>query len=188
MQVIKEQKQKEKEILYGKTPIMIDFAGHKHFKVQEERDDRPEPFIADYTPQGQMTIGWDRTMQPYEEPKQIPETQVALSANIVNNLGSKDDYTVITGRMLQAGESESLSPLVEDNMFWMEDSDRSEMVRMMLFDALSVRMIRDLDSEEVSDAIDFKWDILNYSKNFITLQVDYGNPEDVGNFASKDYI
>ena len=43
-----------------------------------KRNDRPVPYIAGYTPTGILTIGWDRTMQPYEQPKKIPATKVAI--------------------------------------------------------------------------------------------------------------
>ena len=49
--------------------------------VQKEKD-RPVPYIADFTPTGQMTIKWDRLMKPYERPDEIPPTKVAIDLDV----------------------------------------------------------------------------------------------------------
>ena len=46
---------------------------------------RPIPYIVDFTPTGVMTIGWDRPMVPYNSPKEIPPTVIAVKPEIIEN-------------------------------------------------------------------------------------------------------
>ena len=59
---------------------------------------------------------------------------------------------------------------------------------MILLDALEVKMIRDKDTDEVSDVLNFRWNVAGYDKDWILLQIQFENPELVGTYASKDYI
>ena len=58
----------------------------------------------------------------------------------------------------------------------------------MLLDSLEVKMKREADSEELSEFEEFKWDIINYEKDFIWLQIDFKNPQNIGTFYSQDYL
>ena len=49
-------------------------------------------------------------------------------------------------------------------------------------------MQKDSDIAEPSEINDFSWDVLEYTKDFIKLKIDFKNPEDLGAFASKDFI
>ena len=40
-------------------------------------------------------------------------------------------------------------------------------VRMLIYDALEVKMIRDEDSNELSNVDQFDWDLIKYDENFI---------------------
>ena len=62
------------------------------------------------------------------------------------------------------------------------------MYRVMLLDSLEVKMKREADSEDLSEFEEFKWDIINYEKDFIWLQIDFKNPQNVGTFYSQDYL
>ena len=57
-------------------PVSIDpssdFKGIVVWEPQKVEKNRPNPYIADFSTTGMMTIGWDRPMTPYERPKEIP--------------------------------------------------------------------------------------------------------------------
>ena len=40
-------------------------------------------------------------------------------------------------------------------------------VRMLIYDALEVKMIRDEDSDEISQVDQFDWDLIKYDEDFI---------------------
>ena len=46
----------------------------------------------------------------------------------------------------------------------------------------------DADIERPADVVDFSWDVIEFDKNFIDLQIEYKNPLDIGAFQSQDYI
>lgn len=58
----------------------------------------------------------------------------------------------------------------------------------MLLDALEVKMIKDTETGEASELTSFEWDVIDFDENFIWLQIDFENPDNVGTFSSKDYI
>ena len=60
---------------------------------------------------------------------------------------------------------------------------------MILLDALQVRMEKDSESEELSDTVaNFVWDVIEFDKDFIWLQISFDNPSEIDSLASKDYI
>ena len=63
-----------------------DFEDIVVLKPQDDLD-RPVPFIKEYIPTGLMTIAWDRKMRPYERPKEIPETKVAIDSSVYQMSG-----------------------------------------------------------------------------------------------------
>ena len=163
-------------------PLIVtesNFAGY--WKPQEKRDDRPRPYIAAYSQTGLMTIGWDRTMQPAEEPKEIPITRVPVRVDQLPPEDETDGHSVIGrgGRRL-AGEIEQ--PI------WFRDSEKDRLIRVALLDALQVRLKMDEDSDEDALVENFAWDIEGYSPDFVWLRIKFDNPQDIGAFDSKDII
>ena len=59
-----------------------DFKGIIMVEPQPKSTERPVPYIAEFSQTGVMTIGWDRAMKPYEKPKEIPPTQIAIEPAI----------------------------------------------------------------------------------------------------------
>ena len=52
-------------------------------------------------------------------------------------------------------------------------------------------MRTDLDeqaSEENKDLKNFRWEVIDFNRDFIWLQIYFENPEEIGAFFSKDYI
>lgn len=64
--------------------------------------------------------------------------------------------------------------------------------RMLLLDAIQVQVKSDLDLEERSEMSDsgtnFTWDVINFNRDFIWLQIDFENPENLDDFSSKDFL
>ena len=54
----------------------------------------------------------------------------------------------------------------------------------MILDSLEVKMKKDTDSEELSQLDQFNWDVIDYKKDFIWLQINFKNPEHIGSFYS----
>ena len=62
-------------------------------------------------------------------------------------------------------------------------------MRMLLLDALELHMTQDSDSDRKFDEVeDFAWDIIDFDRNYIRLQITFRNPENIGTFESIDYI
>lgn len=59
---------------------------------------------------------------------------------------------------------------------------------MLILESLEVKMVRDKDSEIVADLESFTWDMISFDKDFIKLQIKWVNPQNIGTFASSDYI
>ena len=57
-------------------------------------------------------------------------------------------------------------------------------IRMLIYDALEVKMVRDKDSDELSDVEEFEWNLIKYDENFIQIRISFVNPYDIGTFAT----
>lgn len=71
---------------------------------------------------------------------------------------------------------------------WFRDMEQDRLMRVMLLDALEVKLVNDLDSDEETDVKSFEWDVASFDQDFIVLKIKFENPEDIGSFSSKDYI
>ena len=51
-------------------------------------------------------------------------------------------------------------------------------------------MEQDADAGELSEAAEknFVWDVIEFDKDFIRLQINFENPSDIDTLDSKDYI
>ena len=128
---------------------------------EEEQEDRPVPYVARVTQTGLVTIGWDQAMRPPADFKQIPAEKVAL-----------EDLSVFDER--------DVSDRVEFKWYNVEKDLRGqEAVRLALIDALEVRILREYPDEELTPVI-FSYEIVSYSSEYIDLQLDIENPEDIG--------
>ena len=59
---------------------------------------------------------------------------------------------------------------------------------MILLDALEIKIEQDPDVEDRQGVDKFNWDVLNFDKDFIELQINFENPNEIGVVSSKDYI
>ena len=64
-----------------KDEVDEEFNGLVIEKLSEDPD-KPIPYIANFTPTGLMTIKWDRLMEPYDEPAEIPPTRVIVDSEL----------------------------------------------------------------------------------------------------------
>ena len=64
-----------------KDEVDEEFNGLVIEKLSEDPD-KPIPYIANFTPTGLMTIKWDRLMEPYDEPAEIPLTRVIVDLDL----------------------------------------------------------------------------------------------------------
>ena len=108
-----------------------------------------------------MTIGWDTTMKPYAKPKEIPQTQIAIEANLVEGKRGRR----LEEQLIESGQET-----------WFEDIERNRMIRVMILEALEIKMKRETDSEMLSVSEEFKWDVIDYKEDFMSLQVEFENP------------
>ena len=50
-------------------------------------------------------------------------------------------------------------------------------------------MEKDLEVAELSDTgANFNWNVIDFSKDFIWLQINFDNPENLDAFSSEDFI
>lgn len=71
------------------------------------------------------------------------------------------------------GETERL---VREEIWFKElrAEQEQEQKKMLLLDALQVRMEKNAESGELSDTVtDFKWDVIDFNRDFIWLQISF---------------
>ena len=78
-----------------------------------------------------MTIGWDRVMKPYEKPKEIPSTQIAVKAEIFEEEENANNFR---GRML---DEEKSKPVIHQEI-WLKREEKKSYDKMLLLRALEV--------------------------------------------------
>lgn len=84
--MVKPVKEEEEE---KEEKIVTKFEGMKMLEPQPKNKERPIPYIAEFSQRGVMTIGWDRLMTPYENPKEIPPQKVAVEPSLLEDSNSK---------------------------------------------------------------------------------------------------
>ena len=58
----------------------------------------------------------------------------------------------------------------------------------MLLDALQVQLKKDLDTDEIVKTQEFEWDVIDFSADFLWLQIKFAHPEELSTFVSQDFI
>ena len=153
-------------------------------KPQPDSKDRPVPYIADFSQRGVMTIGWDRLMTPYEKPQEIPPQKIAVELSLLENLSEFE------GKRKLATVDASRMEIREE--VWFKEQMEEEYRRMLLLDSLQVQVESDTDFEELAEmsesGTNFTWDVIDFNKDFIWLQINFENPENLNTFTSKDFI
>jgi len=122
-----------------------------------------------------MTIAWDRQMQPIIYPEKIPESQIAVDIDFLNNFNSANGQN----RRQLANQMKEL--------VWFNDLEEDRMMRIMILEAMQVELIQDSDSDALAQAQDFAWNVIDFDKNFIHLDIKFTDPLNIS-FESKDYI
>ena len=74
------------------------WTGLKKFKPQQKASNRPIPYIASFSPTGEMVIAWDRLMQPVDEPDQIPPTKIVVDPSVLQMLDETEPESEQNGR------------------------------------------------------------------------------------------
>ena len=115
-------------------------------------------------------------MKPFDKPKDIPPTRVAVDFVIFDEVESSESSK---RRALRSGEREDV---------WFKNELDKDVRRMMVLDALEVKMLQDIESGEESNLEKFEWDFVDFNEDFIFLQVDFENPKNVGAINSEDFI
>ena len=78
--------------------------------------------------------------------------------DVVNSESTGSNRRLNENQMVESGKE-----------IWFEDMERDRMIRVMLLDSLEVKMKRESDSDILSDIEEFKWDIIDYQKDFIWI-------------------
>ena len=113
------------------------------FEPQPKIIERPIPYIADFSATGLLTIRWDRPMVPYNKPKEIPPTQIAVKAEILED----EDRNRKVRRML---DDQTPEQVVREEI-WFKQKQSENYVRMLLLDALEIQITQDSDSDLLSE-------------------------------------
>ena len=97
---------------------------------------RPIPYIASYTPTGLMTIAWDRTMQPYEKPKEIPKKKIVIGKTVFEETKKSGKSSSSLRRRLFDDLDQNDSDEGSAVEAWFQDAQNKEKQRVMLLNAL----------------------------------------------------
>ena len=65
--------------------------------------------------------------------------------------------------------------------------EEDRLKRVLLLEALQVKLKKDLDADDLAEVQSFTWDVLGFDQNYIMLQINIQNPEAVS-FHSRDFI
>ena len=66
---------------------------------------------------------------------------------------------------------------------WFKEAQKEKYERMFLLDALEVKMVKDSDSDRISDSVEnFEWTVIDFDRDHIWLQIHFINPENIGTF------
>ena len=122
-----------------------------------------------------MTIAWDRQMWPITYPEKIPESRIAVDIDLLNNFYSVN------------GQSRRQLANQIKEVVWFNDLEEDRMMRIMILEAMQVELIQDSDSDALAQAQEFAWNVINFDKNFIILDIKFTDPLNIS-FESKDYI
>ena len=72
---------------------------------------------------------------------------------------------------------------------WFKENDSKNYERLLLLDALELQMTQDSDSDRLSENVEkLVWDVIDFERDYIRLQISFKNPEMIGTFESLDYI
>ena len=62
------------------------------------------------------------------------------------------------------------------------------MIKMIILDALEIKMHQDAEIERQSDIDSLSWEVLSFDKDFLKLQIYFLNPNEIGIFQADDYL
>lgn len=164
-----------------------DFAVKETFEPEPFDPDKPIPFIESLSSTGVLTIGWDREMVRPANISVIPPAKVAIK-----DWANLDDYRRLRPprRMLQ-DQTYMLPPELEKlpngtfaytqvddpSLVWFANRGDRYAERRKLIDALELRITP--EDSEIGIKVNFTWDILGYSEEFIWLQLYILNPWEI---------
>ena len=122
-----------------------------------------------------MTIAWDRQMRPITYPEKIPKSRIAVDIYLLDNFNSTN------------GQSRRQLANQMKEVVWFNDLEEDRMMRIMILEAMQVELIQDSDSDALAQAQDFAWNVIDFDKNFIILDIKFADPSNIS-FESKEYI
>ena len=71
-----------KEVDSDEVQLESDFEGVVIWQPPEENFERPIPYVVDFSSKGELTIAWDQSMKPIENPQVIPPTRIAIDFDV----------------------------------------------------------------------------------------------------------
>ena len=139
-------------------------------KTQEFDPDRPIPYIRDLRNDGLLVIGWDRKMSPPSNYSAIEPTKVAVE----EEMERKDIRFWETRRKLQDYDYTYYEVLENPSKFsYFANNDTREYEMMQLIDALELIITPDDIDEGIQ--VNFTWDMVGFSGDWIFIQLDFEN-------------
>ena len=124
-------------------------------------------------------------MKMIKNPKMIPSTKVGVNSDLLLESEGNDGVTR-AGRRRLATQAEGR----EVQQAWYTDSEKDEQISLDILDALEIKFVSDdLDLEEGSTVQQsIEWDLIDFSQDFIKVQLKFEEPEEIGGLQKKDYI
>lgn len=144
--------------------------------VQVREQEKPVPYIVQFTRESVLSIAWDRPMAKIDsDPSEIRYAKVGIDPVVFNDYLSKTEGD---RRQLSSDDIEIKGYAREEA--WFEDPRKKEWIKMIILDALEVKLIREIDGEVIELEKEFDWDIISYAPELLELQLNIEDPEELG--------
>ena len=146
----------ERAAILAQVDTISEFTGSIITEFPEKTERSPIPYIVEVTPLGLVKIAWDKPMNPISAPQEkIPTAKIAV------------DFDLFTNKLRRQRQLRQDAWLDQHHM------------RVIILDALEVQIFRDLQGERI-ELEKFEWDVIDYTKDLLQLQLVIEDPEEIG--------
>lgn len=146
----------------------------------------PIPYVESMSPKGELKIKWDLPMKLVKNPLLIPITRVAVKANLLETEEEKmqreaEELLAQQQGTASGSNSAKLRQLksAQRQEVWFEDEFKQEKVKMLILDALEVKMVKDPENmeEEADNIVGFNWNIVEFNEYEMVIKMKWKNPK-----------
>ena len=135
--------------------------------VNVREQERPVPYIVQFTQESVLKIAWDRPMAKVDsDASEIRYAKVGIDSDLLNDYLSQ---TAGDRRQLGSPDYDIEIKDYAREEAWFEDPRKKEWIKMIILDALEVKLLREIDGEVFELEKEFDWDIISYAPGLLVL-------------------